>query len=265
MISPLLFVLIAMTVVMLTGWAFQRAAKNGGWTDVFWTYGTGVTCAIAALVPMGEPAGATWRRVLVAVMVAAWALRLGTYVALRVSRSHEDVRYAALHQEWGDKFQRNMFGLLVLQAPITALMSVSVILAARQPAPGLRAADALGVLLLLIAVGGETLADGQMKRFKADAANAGKVCDRGLWAWSRHPNYFFEAFGWLAYTVIAVDPARPWTWAASLLAPIMMFVVVRYMTGAPPLEKAMVQSKGDAYRRYQAEVSMLIPLPRRKA
>lgn len=263
MILLVLLVLAAMTVVMLAGWTFQRAAQNGGWTDVFWTYGAGATCAVAALAPIGGEPGVAWRRVMIAVMLLAWALRLGTYVALRVARSREDVRYTELRADWGAKFQRNMFALLIVQAPITAVMSVSVILAAHQPAASFRLADALGVLVLILAVVGETLADSQMKRFKADPANAGKVCDQGLWGWSRHPNYFFEAFGWLAYTVIAVDPARPWTWTAALAAPIMMFVVVRYMTGAPPLEKAMVQSKGDAYRRYQAEVSMLIPLPRK--
>jgi steroid 5-alpha reductase family enzyme len=247
---------------MLSGWIFQRAANNGGWTDVFWTYGTGALCALAALIPFGSQPGAPWRRIMVAAMVAVWALRLGTYVMLRVRRSGEDVRYAELRKEWGVTFQRNMFGLLIVQGPITAIIAISVLFAARSPGDGLRVWDVLGVLIFLAAIVGETVADRQMKAFKDDAANHGKVCDRGLWAWSRHPNYFFEAMIWIAYPVMGLDVSRPWTFA-SLIAPIMMFWVVRYGTGVPPLEKAMLQSKGEAYRRYQAEVSTLFPRPRR--
>ena len=263
MIELVAAVLGMMAVVMLIGWTVQRAAGNGGWTDVFWTYGTGATCALASLAPIGAHPGAPWRRALVAVMVAAWALRLGTYVALRVARSREDVRYTELRAEWGAGFQRNMFGLLIAQAPITALISISVLAAARQTGEGFRWQDALGVAVLLAAVVGESISDRQMKAFKADPANEGRVCDWGLWGWSRHPNYFFEALVWVAYPVIGIDPARPWTWAA-LIAPAMMIWVVRFGTGVPPLEKAMLKSKGDAYRRYQAEVSPFLPRPRRR-
>ena len=126
-------VLAAMAVIMAMGWAVQRGLNNGGWTDVFWTYGTGAACAVAALIPIGAQPGVPWRRAMVAAMMAAWALRLGTYVALRVARSREDVRYAALREEWGGAFQRNMFGLLVGQAPLTALIGLAVLFAARQP------------------------------------------------------------------------------------------------------------------------------------
>jgi steroid 5-alpha reductase family enzyme len=255
-------VLIAMAVVMLSGWVVQRAAKNGGWTDVFWTYGTGLTCAAAALATSAGLAGVGWRQALVALMLAVWSLRLGTYVALRVIRSPEDVRYSEMRHEWGTGFQRNMFGLLIIQAPITALISVSVILAAHHPAAGLRWQDILGVAIFLAALIGESVADRQMKAFKADAANHGKVCDRGLWGLSRHPNYFFEALIWWAYPVMAFDAAQPWT-AAALVAPVLMYAIVRYLTGVPPLEAAMVRSKGEAYRRYQARVSVLAPWPRR--
>ena len=255
-----LAVLAVMSVVMVTGWAVQRAANNGGWTDVFWTYGTGATCALAALAPFGGNPAPTWRQGLVAALVAIWALRLGTYVALRVAKGPEDARYADLREEWGAAFQTRMFGLLIVQAPATALLSVSVLLAARDPHPALRVVDVLGALILAGSIAGEDLADRQMKRFKGDAANKGKVCDAGLWGWSRHPNYLFEAVGWIAYPVIALDVARPWTFAA-FVAPVVMFCILRFATGVPPLEAAMVRSKGEAYRRYQARVSAFLPRP----
>jgi steroid 5-alpha reductase family enzyme len=251
-------VLAAMAGVMTAGWAVQRAAGNGGWTDVFWTYGTGATCALAALAPIDDHPGVGWRRLMVAAMVAVWSLRLGTYVALRVARSPEDPRYAELRREWGQRFQGRMFGLLIVQAPITALIAVAVLFAARHPDGAFRIADAAGLIVFVAAILGEAVADGQMKRFKADPANRGKVCDVGLWGRSRHPNYFFEALVWVAYPIIGLDLAGPSS-LLSLAAPVMMFCIVRYGTGVPPLEKAMVQSKGDAYLRYQARVSPLFP------
>lgn len=258
-------VLGAMLVIMAVGWATQRAAGNGGWTDVFWTYGTGATCAVAALVPFAGTSSPSWRQVMVAALVAVWALRLGTYVAVRVAgSSNEDARYAALRRDWGARFQARMVPLMLVQAPATTLLALSVLAAARNPAPQLRAADIAGVLILVGAILGEGLADGQMKRFKADSANHGKVCDRGLWAWSRHPNYLFEFVGWLAYPVIALDLVRPWS-LASLVAPALMFAILRYGTGVPPLEAAMLRSKGDAYRAYQARVSPFLPRPPKAA
>jgi steroid 5-alpha reductase family enzyme len=260
-VSGLLSLVLAiMVAVMVVGWVVQRKMNNGGWTDVFWTYGTGAACAAAALIPSGVGLVPTWRQAMVAGMVVLWALRLGTYVALRVARGPEDARYAVLRRTWGAAFQRNMFGVMIIQAPPSMLLAVSVLLAARAPSPALRPADLLGLAILLGAILGEGVADGQMKRFKADPANRGQVCDRGLWAWSRHPNYLFEFVGWLAYPVIAFDPARPWTLAA-LTAPVLMFVILRYGTGVPPLEAAMLNSKGDAYRRYQARVSPFLPRP----
>ena len=259
---PLLIgaVLAAMLVVMLVGWFTQRAANDGGWTDVFWTYGTGVTCALAALAPFGGATAPTWRQGVIAALVLIWSLRLGTYIFLRVRRGPQDARYVDLKSEWGASFQSRMLGLLLVQAPITALLAASVVTAARVAEPGVRVADVAGVLILFGSILGETLADRQMQAFKADRANRGKVCDTGLWAWSRHPNYLFEFTSWLAYPAIALDPSRPVTWL-SLMAPAVMFCILRYGTGVPPLEVAMVKSKGDAYRRYQARVSPFLPRP----
>ena len=117
----------------------------------------------------------------------------------------------------------------------------AIFVAARFPDPALRPQDYLGALILLAGIAGEALADAQLKRFRGDPANKGRVCDVGLWRWSRHPNYFFEWFGWLAYPVIALsvdDPlSYPWGWA-SLLAPVFMYWILVHVTGIPPLEAA---------------------------
>jgi steroid 5-alpha reductase family enzyme len=113
--------------------------------------------------------------------------------------------------------------------------------------------------VLLVGIGGEALADEQMKRFKASNAPHGAVCQQGLWGWSRHPNYVFEWLGWAAYPVIGLDPGRPGSWW-TLLSLLVMYLILRFLTGVPPLEAAMVRSKGDAYRAYQARVGAFFPI-----
>ncbi len=254
---PFLVILFGMALVMSTAWLFQRIVRNGGWVDVFWTFGTGAACVAAALWP--EPAVNPMRQLLVAALAAVWSLRLGGYVAHRVATSGEDTRYADMRKEWGGKFQFNMFLLVIVQAPATAILTLSVFVAGHGGTAELGIRDLVGALTLLVAIAGEGLADEQMRQFRREGHH-GAVMDRGLWAWSRHPNYFFEWLGWLAYPVIAFDPAVVWSWA-TWIAPIVMFIVLRFGTGVPALEKSMLQSRGDLFRDYQKRVSAFFPLP----
>jgi steroid 5-alpha reductase family enzyme len=260
MIEPTLWVLGGMAGIMLCAWLTQRLAKNAGWVDVFWTLGTGAACVFAALWPAAEAdAGRQW---IVAVLGAVWAVRLGGYVAYRVARSRlEDARYAVLREEWGARFQANMLFLVIPQAPATALLALSVFAAAHAGFGAIGLRDALGAAVLAIAIAGEGLADEQMRQFKRTAKH-GALMDRGLWAWSRHPNYFFEWLGWLAYPVIGFDPARPESWA-TFAAPLVMFIVLRYGTGVPVLERIMLRSRGDLFRDYQSRVSAFFLWPPR--
>jgi len=254
-----LFVLGAMLVIMVAAWAYGLAVKNGGWTDVFWTWGTGVVLAAAALLATG-PEGIGPRNLLVAALMAIWTLRLGIYLTPRVATYAEDPRYAQFRT--AKNYPLTMLWVTLPQAPASALLGLSVVLAAQTPGPlGLR--DGLAVALFVVAIAGEYVSDTQMKRFRAEAANKGKVIETGLWAWSRHPNYFFQWLGWLAYPIIALDPAQPMTWL-SLAAPAVMYGLLRYVSGVPPLEDAMLRSRGDTFRDYQRRVSVFFPLPSKK-
>lgn len=259
-----LAVLGVMTGIMICAWGYGLVRRNGGWTDVFWTFGTGATLAAAALFPLTPGAPPQPRQWLVAGLAALWALRLGSYLAPRVAGHPEDPRYAKFRADWGEKYSRRMLFVTLPQAPAAALLALSVLVAARTPGAALAFRDVLGVAVLLIAIGGEGLADAQMKLFKADPENRGKVADAGLWGWSRHPNYFFEWLGWLAYPVIGLDPGHPLTWL-SLTAPLVMFLLLTRVSGIPPLEEAQIASKGEAYRAYQARVSAFFPLPPKSA
>jgi steroid 5-alpha reductase family enzyme len=259
-LEPVLGVLAAMVLVMVAAWAFGLRRRDGGWADVFWTWGTGLTLAAAALWPFE---GVQPRQWLVAAFVTAWALRLGLYLTPRVAAGPEDARYAAFREQFGPRYAIGMLWVTFPQALATALLAVSVVIAANRTDPELGLRDALAVGVFAVALGGEAVADAQMRRFRADPAKRGKVLESGLWAWSRHPNYFFQWLGWCAYPVMALEPDRPLTWL-SLTAPLVMFGLLRYVSGVPPLEAAMLRSRGEAFREYQQRVSVFIPLlPRR--
>ena len=249
-----LFVLAAMLVVMVGAWAYGLAVKNGGWTDVFWSFGTGFVLAAAAFLATGTDTSQA-RRLMIAAFMLIWGLRLGLYLAPRVAGHPEDPRYAAFRAT-AKNYPLTMLWVSLPQAPASALLGLSVVVAAQRPVPQLDLRDALALVVYLVA----TVSDAQMKRFRANPDNKGQVIETGLWAWSRHPNYFFQWLGWMAYPVMALDLSRPVT-LLTLVAPAVMFGLLRYVSGVPPLEEAMLKSRGDKFRDYQKRVSVFFPLP----
>lgn len=257
--------LVFMTVVMVVAWFVQRARKNAGWADVFWDYGMGVVGVGCALVPApGTPIRT--RQFLVAALVALWSVRVGTHLLRRIRRGVEDGRYVELRRLSSSAFQPLMYFFVQVQAWIASFFGLAIYLAAHHPAPGLRTQDIIGALILIAGVVGETLADEQLRRFKETPGQANLVFDRGLWAWTRHPNYVFELLVWLSFPVIAIDLSGnyPNGWYA-LAAPAFMFLVLTKITGIPPLERSLLESKGEAYRAYQARVGAFLPRPPRKS
>ena len=262
MIALLIGGAVLMSLAMALAWAIQRLTSNCGWVDVCWTFATGLTGVAFALAPIGWPRG--WRNLAVAVVVAAWSLRLGLYVARRTAGGIEDPRYTEYRHKWGARYQSRMFGLLQIQALFAFIPAVSMLLAARNPAPGLRVLDIAALLVLVVALAGEAMADRQMQAFRANPTNKGRVCDTGLWRYSRHPNYFFEWLGWLAYPLFAIDPSWPWGWLA-LSGPAVMYWLLVHVSGIPPLEAQMMRTRPEAFRAYQARTSAFFPAPPRPA
>jgi steroid 5-alpha reductase family enzyme len=211
------------------------------------------------LLPFGNW---TTRRWLVALLIAAWAMRLGVHIATRTAGITDDPRYAKLVRDWGADAKWQMFLLLQKQALVSIPLAISVVLAAFNPLPGLRVQDMLGMLVFLIGVAGTAIADSQLRAFRRDPANKDKVCDTGLWRFSRHPNYFFECVGWAAYPLLAIDfgGGHPLGFMA-LAGPACISWLLVYVSGIPPLEEHMLQKHGDAFRRYQARTNAFFPLP----
>ena len=251
-----LLVAAAMSAFMALAAVIERRTGNSGWIDVIWTFGLGLTGVAGALLPFG--AGPMSRRLLVAGLALVWALRLGQHIARRTSGITEDPRYAKLKRDWGRDAPRQMVRLLQMQALVSIPLALGIVLAAHEPASSLGWSDVAALTIFAAGLAGGALADRQLRAFSR--SGRGGVCDRGLWRWSRHPNYFFECLLWCSYPVIAFAAGYPWGWLA-VLAPACITLLLTRISGIPPLEEHMLAKHGDAYRAYQHRTSALIPLP----
>ncbi len=256
MITLLLAGLVIAVTYFAATWAVSVRIKNYGLLDVAWSYGVAILAPIYAVFSPGEP----MRKWLLTAIGVAWSLRLGTYILLRVLRHHpqEDVRYETLRARWTGAGMFLIF--FELQAVLVVIFSLPFLFVACNTAPTLSPLEIAGLTLAIIALGGETLADLQMQAFKRDPASKGQVCQRGLWRYSRHPNYFFEAMIWWAFFLVALG--SPFGWIA-LACPLLMLQFLLKVTGIPLTEEYALKSKGAAYREYQRTTSAFIPWFRR--
>jgi steroid 5-alpha reductase family enzyme len=258
MTAAILVALLIPTAIMIGVWAYHERTHKSGWIDVAWTAAVGLGAVGGSLWPFD---GVAARPGLYAAMAALWSLRLSWHLAQRTLGHPDDVRYAKMRKEWGASSPLKMFGLLLFQAVVAAVLAICVVLVARAPASGLTGADIAAAALFLVALIGETTADAQMRSFRAAPANHGKICDVGLWRWSRHPNYFFEWLSWVAIAIgVLAAPAWLPGWIA-LAAPLMMLHLLLNMSGVPPLEAHMRRTRGSAWAAYVARTSRFVPLP----
>jgi steroid 5-alpha reductase family enzyme len=259
MLLSLMFAAVFLIAAMSTAWAVQRRTGNSGWIDTIWSFAVGAAGVAVALTAADQPGPRQW---LVAALSGLWGVRLGGYIALRSAGASEDPRYAHLMQEWGAHASRRLFQFLQAQALAGLILVASIAIAARDPAPALRALDLAGALLFVVALAGAALADGQLRRYRADPAHRGGVCEDGLWAWSRHPNYFFEWLGWCAFPLIALSGGGL-AGLIALAAPALMYLLLAHVSGVPPLEAHMERSRGAAFADYRARVNAFFPGPRK--
>lgn len=262
-VATILTAIFALMIVMAIAWLVHRRTNNAGWIDALWTFGTGLSASIAALVPVSG--ASTERQILVAGLAFIWAARLGTHIVRRNLKRPDDPRYATIYAEYGANADRQFFWFLQQQAWCGGILIAAICVAAWRPGESFTPQDAIGGAILVIAIAGEALADRQLRSFGLNPRNRGQVCDHKLWRLSRHPNYFFEWLGWVAYPVIAIS-FHPYWWQGwlSLIGPLLMYWLLVHVSGIPPLEIHMLESRGDAFKAYMARTSAFIPLPPRK-
>lgn len=247
-----------LSVAMGVAWAVAVRSGQSGWIDATWSLAVGLAGIVASLWPFGD---FQLRQLLVASMIALWSLRLALHIARRTIGSADDPRYAALKKQWATQWRGKLFWLLQIQAAAALLLALTILDSAHNPALGLGVADVVGGGVFVVAWSGEALADRQLARFRHNPDNRGRVCDVGLWGRSRHPNYFFEWLGWVAYPIIAIAPDASYGWGwTSLAGPLFMYWLLVHVSGIPLLEAHMMRSRGAVYAAYQARVSAFWPL-----
>lgn len=258
------FLAAGLALAMTGAWLLALRTGRSGWIDAIWSYAVGAAAVAACLWPAGAAGADPVRRGAVAVLVALWSLRLGTHIAVRSSRGGDDPRYAALRRQWGARAAPRLLWFLQVQAAVALVLALGAGAAAHAPGPFGRLQDVAGIVLLVCAIVGEAAADRQLAAFRR--SRSGGVCDRGLWGWSRHPNYFFEWLAWAAVAVVAVDVSGDYP--AGLIAvagAALMYLLLAHVSGVPPLEAHMLASRGAAYRAYMARVGAFWPWPPRRS
>ncbi|NEZ02614.1 DUF1295 domain-containing protein [Wenzhouxiangella sp. XN201] len=251
----LLIALVACVLVMVLIWAWQRRSQRADWVDVAWAGLIGLQAIGFALVADG----AVEKRLLGGLLALTWSARLVLHLAQRLSsHDHEDGRYQAMREHFGQRANRYFLFFFLVQALVAWLFALPAWVVVNDPSATLDLWVLAGVTVWFISLAGESLADRQLAAFKADASNRGKVCRVGLWRYSRHPNYFFEWLHWFSYPLVAVGAANQWL---AWLGPVVMLLFLYRLSGIPYTEKQALKSRGEAYRDYQRTTSPFIPWP----
>ncbi|UCC75211.1 MAG: DUF1295 domain-containing protein [Gemmatimonadota bacterium] len=244
-----------MTVV----WVLSLFKRNTSIVDVFW----GLGFALLAWLYFFASEAATPRKLLVVTLVTLWGLRLSLYILWRNWGQGEDYRYREMRERNPETFAlRSLFTVFWLQAALLWVIAMPLLQAERSAMPNrLTWLDVLGAVVFAVGFLFEAGADWQLARFKANSANAGKLLDRGIWRYTRHPNYFGDAMVWWGFFLFAAaTPTGLWT----IFSPLLMTILLMRVSGVTLLEKKLSTAK-PGYREYVERTNAFFPwFPRRR-
>jgi steroid 5-alpha reductase family enzyme len=245
--------LAAVTLLMIGGWLFSLLRRNVTIVDSLW----GLGFVLIAWMTFGMADGYWLRKLLLAATVTLWGLRLSGYLSWRNRGNEEDPRYAAWRAKYGQRFWIvSLFNVFLVQAVFMWVIALALQVGQMSPSPArLTAFDIIGTALWLSGFLLETVADWQLASFKSEPANKGRVMDRGLWAYSRHPNYFGEMLVWWGIFIITVAVPDGW-W--TIVSPVVITVVLLKITGVALTEKTILE-KRPQYRDYIERTSAFVP------
>ncbi len=243
----------AVAVLMFILWLLHFPLRNAAIVDVGWAMGLALLAMLYAVHGVGY-----WRRtVFLASMVLLWGLRLGFHLLFtRVNGQPEEGRYVELRRKWGSHIGLKFLLFFEAQALLCGVLSLPFVLAMHDPSTGPPEFENWGLGIWVVAFLGEMIADLQLKRFKLNPQNKVRVCNIGLWRYSRHPNYFFEFFIWVSFAIVALPAQYGYL---GLISPALILYLLFRVKGIPAAEEQAIRSKGEAYRKYQRSTSAFIP------
>ncbi len=249
---------VAVAVVMIATWLVSLPIRNASTVDIVWGLGFVIVAWTAFLVADG----ADPRRWLLTGLTTVWGLRLSVYLAMRNLGKEEDYRYQEMRRRHGDRFGLVSLGTVFgLQGALMWVVSLPVQVGQVPTSPPrLTWVDYLGAGVWLVGLVFESVGDWQLARFKADPANKGKVMDRGLWRYTRHPNYFGDFMVWWGLYLIALATGVAW-W--TVLGPIVMSILLIQVSGKAMLEKT-IGKRRPGYEEYVRRTSGFFPMPPRQ-
>jgi len=228
--------------------------------DVFWPLGFVVVALIGFFTTAGAPGASALQRTVLLAIVALWGLRLSIHLALRGRGEGEDPRYTAImRRAKGSEVAYALVVVYGLQAALMFFVSLPITVGMHASAP-LGVLVIAGVAVWLFGFVFETVGDAQLEAFKHDPANRGRVMDRGLWAWTRHPNYFGDACAW--WGIFLVASAGGWGFV-TILSPLLMTRLLTSVSGKPLLEARMAKTR-EGFADYVARTSSFVPRPPRR-
>ena len=242
------------TVALMTGvWLLSLVKRDASVVDVFW----GLGFVLVAWLTFFQTDGYLGRKLLLIMLTTIWGLRLAVHILVRNWGHGEDRRYQAWRTQHGERFWWiSLFTVFGLQAVLLWVISIVVQVGQLSPEPARFVwLDGLGATLWAIGFGFEAVADWQLARFKADPANLGKVMNHGLWAYSRHPNYFGECLVWWGlYLITLATPGGAW----AIISPVVITFLLLKVSGVTLLEKTILDTRPE-YKDYIKTTSSFFP------
>lgn len=245
--------------LMVAVWLVSLVKKNASIVDIFW----GLGFILIAWVTFFRAQGNLERQIVLTGLTTVWGLRLSLHILKRSWGHGEDRRYQAWREKYGANFWWvSLFSIFATQGILIWIISLSVQVGQLSPRPpGLTGLDVLGTLVWAAGFTFEAVADRQLARFRADPANKGNVMNQGLWAFSRHPNYFGETLIWWGlWLIAAATPGGFWT----IVSPLAITYLLLKVSGVTLLEKDIVDRRPE-YQKYKDTVSAFVPwFPKKK-
>ncbi|MFO0943873.1 MAG: DUF1295 domain-containing protein [Pirellulales bacterium] len=241
-------------------WLTSLRIKNVSIVDIFWGLGFALVTFFCSIGLSRSIFGAdlptpSWPQWLLTGMVVAWGVRLGGYLFLRNHGKPEDYRYAAMREHWGGKFTlRSLYTVFLLQGSLIWFISLPVQCAlVGQTVDTLRCG--LGFSIWAVGLFFESIGDWQMYSFKKNPDNKGKVMNRGLWRFTRHPNYFGDFMVWWGLYIFSAQP-ESWWW--TILSPLLMSILLLRVSGVSLLESSL-KNRLEGYEQYIRNTNSFFP------